>query len=67
MMKTHEHDEDRLWSVTDVARYLGVSKNTVYYWRSEGLGPRSRRIGKHVRYRREDVIAWVDAQPERVA
>jgi excisionase family DNA binding protein len=63
-MTTIEIDQDRLWSVRDVAHYLGVSVHTVYFWRSEGIGPASRKIGKHVRYRPDDVRAWFDEQPD---
>lgn len=66
-MKEIELIDDRLWSVKDVARYLGVSVNTLYFWRSEGLGPSSRKIGKYVRYRPDDVRRWVDEQPDWVA
>lgn len=59
--------DDRLWSVQDVAAYLGVPVGTLYAWRSEGKGPDGRRIGKYVRYRPEDVRAWVAAQPVGVA
>jgi excisionase family DNA binding protein len=51
--------EDRLWSVEEVSYYLGVPVNTLYMWRSEGKGPASRRVGRHLRYRAEDVRAWV--------
>ena len=55
-------DQDRLWTVQDLAEYLGVPVNTVYKWRTTGDGPRGLRVGRHVRYRREDVLAWVAAQ-----
>ena len=42
--------------------HLGVPKNTLYRWRTKGYGPAGRRIGKHVRYRPEDVDAWVEQQ-----
>lgn len=54
---------DRLWSVKDVSRYLGVPVATLYAWRSEGRGPASRRVGKYVRYLPEDVRRWVAEQP----
>ena len=50
----------RLWTVQDVAEYLGVPVRTVYRWRSAGYGPAGRRVGKHLRYRPQDVTAWVD-------
>jgi excisionase family DNA binding protein len=51
---------DNLMTVQDVAAYLGVPVATVYAWNSRGQGPRRYRLGKHVRYRRADVDAWVD-------
>lgn len=53
---------NRLWTVEDVAEYLGVPRNTLYQWRTKGYGPRGVRIGKHVRYRPDDVNAWLDQQ-----
>lgn len=58
---------DRLWSVHDVSAYLGVPVGTIYSWRSEGRGPVGYRVGKYVRYRPEDVRAWVAEQPAAVA
>jgi excisionase family DNA binding protein len=52
----------KLLSIEDVADYLGVPKNTLYQWRTKGYGPTGRRIGKYVRYRSEDVDAWIDQQ-----
>lgn len=51
---------DRLWNIEEVAAYLKVSVNTLRYWRARGEGPRCHRFGKHLRYRVEDVDAWVD-------
>ncbi len=53
---------DNLMTVQDVAAYLGVPAATVYQWNSRGQGPKRYRLGKHVRYRRADVDAWVDRQ-----
>ena len=46
-------------STEDLAHYLQVPKKTVYAWNSAGTGPPIMRIGKYVRYRREDVLAWM--------
>jgi len=51
----------RLWTVQDVSTYLGVPVMTLYHWRRTGYGPKGKRIGRHLRYRPEDVRAWVDA------
>ena len=55
MAHTQQGPEDRLWSVAEVSYYLGVPANTLYLWRSERRGPASRRVGRHLRYRSEDV------------
>ena len=49
----------RLWTVEDVSAFLGVPVKTLYQWRTKGYGPAGMRIGRYVRYRREDVMAWV--------
>ena len=51
----------RLWTVQDVAEYLGVPVKTLYHWRSTGYGPPSRRVGKYLRYKPDEVEAWLDA------
>lgn len=46
----------------DVSEYLRVPLTTLYKWRSQGIGPTGRRIGRHLTYRREDVDAWYEGQ-----
>lgn len=59
-MTEHSHAEVvRLWTVEDVSVFLGVPVKTLYQWRTKGYGPKGVRIGKYVRYRSEDVLAWV--------
>lgn len=48
-----------LWTAHDLADYLGVSKNTLSYWRLKGVGPQFLRVGRHVRYRPSDVENWL--------
>jgi len=50
----------RLWTVDDVAHYLGVPVKTLYDWRTRDYGPACKRVGKHLRYRPEDVEAWFE-------
>jgi excisionase family DNA binding protein len=50
----------RLWSVEDLSAYLGVPVRTLYQWRTKRCGPPGRRVGRYVRYRPEDVEAWLD-------
>lgn len=44
----------------EVAEYYGVPVATLYQWRHRGLGPRSSKVGRHVRYRWEDVERYID-------
>jgi excisionase family DNA binding protein len=49
---------DRLWSVEEVSYYLGVPIGTLYSWRTQRRGPTCHRIGRTLRYRPDDVMAW---------
>jgi excisionase family DNA binding protein len=53
---------NKLLTIDDLSAYLGVPKNTLYQWRSKGYGPGGIRMGKYVRYRPEDVDAWIEQQ-----
>jgi excisionase family DNA binding protein len=55
-------DLDPLLDVAGVAAVLGVPVATVRKWRSESTGPPGFRIGRHVRWRREVVQAWIAEQ-----
>ena len=56
MARPRLHDEHL--SPDDLAERLGVPVKTVYQWNTSGLGPPRLRIGRHVRYRLRDVVAW---------
>lgn len=51
---------DRLLMPEELARFLGVPVKTLYQWRYRGVGPRGVRVGRHVRYRRQDVDDWLE-------
>ena len=51
-------ETSELWTIDEVATYLGVPKQTVYCWRTSGYGPAGFRVGKHLRWRASTVIAW---------
>lgn len=44
-----------------VAEYTQTSVPTLARWAGEGTGPKFVRLGGAVRYRRADVLAWVEA------
>jgi excisionase family DNA binding protein len=47
------------YDLDETAAYLGVTVQTLHNWRSAKRGPAWFRIGRHVRYRKADVDAWV--------
>lgn len=51
-------------SPEELAEYLDIPTGTVYRWRQHSLGPRGLRIGRHVRYRRSEVEAWLERQAD---
>ncbi len=55
---------DELLSIDDVARHLGVPVATVYAWRSRRTGPRAIKVGRHLRFRESDLLAWVESQAD---
>jgi hypothetical protein len=51
-----------LASAEEVSAYLGVPISTLHMWRYRRTGPRAAKVGKWLRYRWEDVEAWLDEQ-----
>jgi excisionase family DNA binding protein len=51
---------EHLLTPEEVAKAVGLPVKTLYAWRAKGYGPPSARIGRHVRYRAEDVRAFID-------
>ena len=50
--------EDRWLSVEEIAAYLGVKRDTVYKWkRLKGMP--HHKVGRLVKFRREEVDKWV--------
>ncbi len=54
----------KLLTVDEVADYLGIPKTTLYQWRYRGDGPAAFRVGRHLRYRSQDVDEYVAEQIE---
>jgi hypothetical protein len=51
----------------DLAEFLNdIPVKTLAQWRSRGIGPRYRKVGRHVRYDWADITAWLARQcPDR--
>lgn len=61
---TETEPSERLMTLTDLSELLGVPIGTLYGWRYRGEGPVGYRIGRHVRYRRAAVEAWIETQAD---
>ena len=51
-----------LMTPDELAAYAGTKTTTLAHWRYIGKGPRFVKIGRSVRYRAEDVRAWLESQ-----
>ena len=49
-------------STEELALELDLPITTLYAWRMRRVGPKAVKLGRHLRYRRADVDAWVDEQ-----
>lgn len=50
----------KLWDQKTLAFYIGKSTAWCERARWAGEGPRFIKLGRHVRYRAEDVLAWIE-------
>ncbi len=57
-------DAPRTWSPEDVSHFLGIPVPTLYRWRYHGTGPKAARVGRHLRYLPDDVLAWLREQQD---
>jgi predicted DNA-binding transcriptional regulator AlpA len=56
-------DPESLETEREAADFLGVTTRALQKWRVTGTGPSFVRIsGRCVRYRRRDLVAWVEAR-----
>jgi excisionase family DNA binding protein len=54
-----------LMTPQQAAAFLAVPVLTLQTWRAHRTGPRFYRVGRHVRYRREDLEEWLERQADR--
>lgn len=59
-MTTEELINERM-----AAETLAVAVRTLQWWRIRGGGPKFVKLGRAVRYRRSDLLAWIDANTRR--
>ncbi|WP_311209502.1 MULTISPECIES: helix-turn-helix domain-containing protein [unclassified Aeromicrobium] len=51
-----------LLTPADVGEHLRLSEKTLANWRCQGRGPAFLRVGRDIRYRPEDVLAWLEGE-----
>jgi predicted DNA-binding transcriptional regulator AlpA len=62
-MATANNTLETLLNEHDVARITGLSVASIRRWRLLRQGPKYLKIGSTVRYRTEDVNAWLNSRP----
>jgi hypothetical protein len=66
---TGSNDYEALLTEVQAADLLRLSVRTLQAWRTRAFGPAFVRAGRAVRYRRRDLIAWIEVNtnsPSRV-
>lgn len=59
---TQQHNQNpKLLSERDVETTYGIERRTLQAWRLRGQGPVFLKVGRMVRYRVEDIEAFLDA------
>lgn len=59
--------EDQLVSPAELAEFLGIPVSTICQWRYRGQGPRGYRVGRHVRFRWDDIEHWLASHADEEA
>jgi predicted DNA-binding transcriptional regulator AlpA len=62
-MVTSNNTLETLLNEHDVARITGLSVASVRRWRLLRQGPKYLKIGAAVRYKSEDISAWLESRP----
>jgi len=55
---------DSLMTPDELGDYLQIPKATIYKWHSEHRGPTAIKIGKHLRFLRTDIDAWLRSRAD---
>ena len=54
-------EPDSLLTEVQTAELLNLSTRTLQAWRTRGSGPQFVQAGRAIRYRRQDLCRWIDA------
>jgi excisionase family DNA binding protein len=56
--------DDKLLTTAELADELKIPVETIYQWRLRREGPRAIKVGRHLRFRRADIDAWIERQAD---
>ena len=56
---------ERLLNPRETAERLGLAEQTLAVWRMTGRGPMFRKIGARVKYKSQDIDAFIEASARR--
>ncbi|MFC3711206.1 helix-turn-helix transcriptional regulator [Sphingoaurantiacus capsulatus] len=56
---------DEALDTASASRMCGIAESTLEKWRVAGMGPPFLKLGKLVRYSRQDLEAWLNARRVR--
>jgi predicted DNA-binding transcriptional regulator AlpA len=54
--------DDAILTEVEIADFLKLSTRTLQSWRIKSDGPPFIRVGRAIRYRLRDVVAWIEAR-----
>jgi excisionase family DNA binding protein len=57
-------EAERLLTTEELSAWLQIPVLTIRQWRSDRTGPPGYRVGRHVRYRRDDVERWLEERSD---
>ena len=60
MSDRDKYDPEALLMEVHAAKFLSLSVRTLQAWRLRGDGPAYVRAGRAIRYRRSDLVAWIN-------
>lgn len=61
-MSKVEQAQRKLLTMAEVAALMRTPENSLRYWRHQGTGPASFKVGRRVVYDEAVVLAWIEEQ-----
>lgn len=55
---------DELLTLDELCALLKITRGTAYKQRATGTGPPGYRIGRHLRFKRGDVLDWLESKKD---